>query len=182
MQLPPVDVLSTWPVGNYTNPSEVRGPAILVLTLIFIPFILLLVGARIYTRVRLTKNFGGDDVAIVAAIVPTLACAVITMLAVLYHGWNRHVWDVPTYEVEIALKMAMAVEILFALGCTLTKISILLLILRIMASSSNLLRKLAMGMIVLVTIEVFIFSVVSLNTCRCAFSLQSRYRLYLTML
>lgn len=175
MQLPPVDVVLSWPVGNYTNPSEVRGPAILVLTLLFIPFIILLVGARIYTRVRLTKNFGADDVAIVAALVPTLACAVITVLAVLYHGWNRHVWDVPTGEVEIALKMALAVEMLFALGCTLTKISILLLIIRIMASSSNFLRKLARGMIVLVSIEALIFCIVSLNTCRWAFSLQSKH-------
>ena len=182
MQLPPLDVLLTWPVGNYTNPSEVRGPAILALTLTFVPFVLLLVAARIYTRVRLTKNLGADDIVIVAAVVPTLACAVITVLAVLNYGWNRHIWDVPTNEIETALKVAMAVEILFSLGCTLTKISVLLLIIRVMASSSNFLRKLAIGMIILVSIEDLIFCIVSLNTCRLAFALSSKHQLYLTLL
>jgi hypothetical protein len=170
------------PVGNYTNPSEVRGPAILVLTLVFVPFIILVVGARIYTRVRLTKNLGADDVVIVAATIPTLACAVITMLAVLYHGWNRHVWDVPTDEVVITLKITMAVEILFSLGCTLTKISILLLIIRVMASSSPLLQKLAISMMILVSIEDLIFCIVSLNICRLVIALQSKHWLYLTLL
>jgi hypothetical protein len=165
-----------------TNPSEGRGPAILVLTLIFVPFIILLVGARIYTRVRLTKNLGADDVVIVAAVVPTLACAVIALLAVLYYGWNRHIWDVPTNEVVITLKITMAVEILFSLGCTLTKVSILLLIIRVMASSSAFLQKFAIGMIILVSIEDLIFCIVSLNTCRLAFALQYKHWLYLTAL
>jgi hypothetical protein len=166
MQLPPVEVMMTWPQGNYTHPSEVRGPAIFVLTLICIPLIVILVALRVYTRLRLTKNFGADNVAIVAALCPTLGCAVITMLAVLYHGWDRHVWDVPTYELETALKLALVVELLFSLGCTLIRLSILFLITRVLAAGSGALRKLALVLMGLMCVQEFIFFVVAINTCR----------------
>jgi hypothetical protein len=168
MQLPPVDVILTWPQGNYTNPSDVRGPAVLILTYTMVPLLTFLVCLRTYTRLRLTKNFGPDDVAIVLATIPTLACAVLTMLAVMYHGWSRHVWDVPPDRLVIALKYALAVEILFSLACSLTRISILLLIMRIMSASNNIFRKLSICLIGLMVAEEFIFCVVAINTCRYA--------------
>lgn len=166
MQLPPTEVLLTWPVGNYTHPSEVRGPAVLILTLIFVPTLLVLVALRAYTRLRLTKNFGSDDVAIVAAVVPTLGCAIITVIAVLYHGWDRHVWDVPSDQLVLALQLAMGVEILYSFACSLTRLSILFLVCRIMAAGSNALRQFAIAMMVLVCMEEFVFCVVAINTCR----------------
>jgi hypothetical protein len=166
MRLPPVDVLLTWPVGNYEHPSEVRGPTVLILTLIFVPTLLILVALRMYTRLRLTKNFGPDDVAIALSVIPTLGCAVISMLAVLYYGWDRHVWDNPTDRLVLALKLSMAVEILYSFGCSLTRLSILLLVLRVMATGGGRLRRLTMFMIALVCVEEFIFCVVALNTCR----------------
>jgi hypothetical protein len=166
MQLPPLDVLITWPVGNYLHPSEVRGPAVLILTLIFVPTLLILVALRTYTRLRLTKNFGPDDIAIVASVIPTLACAVITTVAVTYHGWDRHVWDNPPDQLVLALKLAMAVEILYSFACSLTRLSILLLVLRIMAAERGALRRITIFMIALVGVEEFIFCIVALNTCR----------------
>lgn len=166
MQLPPVEVILSWPQGNYINPSEVRGPVIFILTYLMVPLLTALVCLRTYTRLRLTKNFGPDDIAIVLATIPTLACAVLTILAVTYHGWNRHVWDVPTNELEIALKYALAVEILFSLACSLTRLSILLLIMRVMAAGRSILRQLAIILIALVVVEEFIFCTVALNTCR----------------
>jgi hypothetical protein len=166
MQLPPIDVLITWPVGNYQHPSEVRGPAVLILTLCFVPTLLIMVVLRTYTRLRLTKNFGADDIAIVASIIPTLGCAIITTLAVLYYGWNRHVWDIPPDQLVLALKLGMAVEILFSFGCSLTRLSILLLVLRVMAAGGGALRCITIFMITLVSVEQFIFFVVVLNTCR----------------
>jgi hypothetical protein len=166
MQLPPVDVVLSWPQGNYSSPSEVRGPAILILTYTMVPLLTFLVCLRTYTRLRLTKNFGPDDIAIVLATIPTLGCAVLTILAVTYHGWNRHVWDVTPDELVIALKYALAVEILFSWACSLTRISILLLIMRIMSASNRIFRKLSTFMIGFVLVEEFIFCVVAINTCR----------------
>jgi hypothetical protein len=166
MQLPPLEVLITWPEGNYSHPSEVRGPAVLILTLIFVPTLLILVALRAYTRLCLTKNFGPDDVAIAASVVPTLGCAVITMLAVLYHGWDRHVWDNPPDQLVLALKLSMAVEILYSFACSLTRLSILLLVFRVMAAGGGTLRHITIFMITLVCVQQFIFLVVSINTCR----------------
>lgn len=166
MQLPPVEVILSWPQGNYANPSEVRGPVIFILTYLMVPLLTVLVCLRTYTRLRLTRNFGPDDIAIVLATIPTLGCAVLTILAVTYHGWNRHVWDVPTNELEIALKYALAVEVLFSLACSLTRLSILLLIIRVMAAGRSILRQVAIVIMALVIVEECIFCAVALNTCR----------------
>ena len=166
MQLPPLEVYLSWPQPNYLHPSEVRGPAIIVLTFIFVPLLLILVGLRTYTRLRLTRNFGYDDIAIVAAVFPTLACASITVYAVKNIGWDRHIWDVPIDELVSSLKIAMAIEILFSFACTLTRMSILLLVLRIMANGRGVLRRLAICSMVLICVEELIFSIVVINTCR----------------
>jgi hypothetical protein len=165
MQLPPIEVYSSWPLPNYEHPSEVRGPAILVLTFIFVPLLVILVALRAYTRLRLTNNFDYDDVAIVAAVFPTLACASVTVYAVMHIGWNRHIWDVRTDELVLSLKLAMAIEIIFSFACTLTRLSILLLVLRLMATGKCILRQFAIFSMVLIVVEEVIFSVVVINTC-----------------
>jgi hypothetical protein len=166
MQLPPLDVIATWPAANYTHPEEVRGPAILVITLIFVPLLVILVALRTYTRLRLSKNFGADDTAIVAAVFPTVGCAVLSLLSVLYYGWSRHVYDVPADQLVLGLKIGMAVEVLFSIGCSLTKISMLLLILRVLAGTQDALRQLSISVMVVVFLEMIIFSIVVINTCR----------------
>lgn len=166
MQLPPLEVIATWPQSNYTNPSEVRGPAILILTLIFIPLLLILVSLRIYTRLSLSGNFGADDIAIIAAVFPTVGCAILALVAVLHYGWSRHVWDVPPDQLVIGLKFVIAVEILFVAGCSLTKVSMLLLILRIMAGGSGRLRQITVTLMVVVCVDCFIYFIVAINTCR----------------
>ncbi len=165
MQLPPVDVFLSWPRANYEHPSEVRGPAILIITLISVPILVTLVALRVYTRLRLTKNFGPDDFAIVVAVIPTLGCAVLSLIAVKYHGWDRHVWDVPVPQLYVALKFAMAVEVLFSFACSLTRLSILLLIRRIMAAGSEVWKRLTIALVVLICVEECIFCVVAINTC-----------------
>lgn len=165
MQLPPLEVYLSWPVANYAHPSEVRGPAILVLTFVFVPLLILLVAMRTYTRLRLTKNFGYDDVAIVAAVFPTMACASLTVYAVRHIGWDRHIWDVPIDQLALSLKLAVAIEIIFSFACTLTRLSILLLVLRLMATGRGILRQFAIGYMVLICVEEMIFAVVVINTC-----------------
>src|SRR5208282_6226795 len=124
------------------------------------------VALRTYTRVRLSKNFGADDIAIVAAVFPTLGVAVLTLIAVRNCGWSRHVWDVPTDQLELGLKYVIAVEVLFGIACSLTKLSMLLLILRVMAAGSTILRRLSITVMVIVFLEMFIFAIVVINTCR----------------
>ncbi len=165
MQLPPIEVYLSWPAANYLHPTEVRGPAILVLTFIFVPLLVILVALRAYTRLQLTKNFGYDDVAIVAAVFPTLVCASVTVYAVMHIGWDRHIWDVRIDQLVLSLKLAIAIEIIFSFACTLTRISILLLVLRLMATGKGVLRRLAICSMVFICVEEVVFSVVVINTC-----------------
>lgn len=68
MQIPPANVLASWPTPNYVNPVT-RGPTNTIMNLIFFPILLFVVGLRIYTRVRVSRSFGLDDALILAAMV-----------------------------------------------------------------------------------------------------------------
>ena len=105
MQLPPTEVILSWPTPNYLNPKDVRGPQLLVISGIFFPIALLMVGLRIFTRLRLSKSFGVDDVFLLLAIIPAGACAVLSSLAMTRWRWNRHIWDVPIDLLSLGLKL-----------------------------------------------------------------------------
>jgi hypothetical protein len=68
MQLPPASVLATYPTPNYVNP-ETRGPGLIVTHSVLFPIASIIVGIRIYTRVRISKNIGLDDLFIILAMV-----------------------------------------------------------------------------------------------------------------
>jgi hypothetical protein len=68
MRLPPVDVLLSWPTPNYENPVT-RGNALVIVNSIFIGFVVITVGLRIYTRLVIKRWFGVDDVFILLALV-----------------------------------------------------------------------------------------------------------------
>ena len=72
MQLPPYDVLLSWPTPNYDDPPT-RGPALVIVNSIFISLATLTVAARLYTRIAIKRWFGIDDVFIVLALVSTLS-------------------------------------------------------------------------------------------------------------
>ncbi|KAM5444808.1 hypothetical protein MferCBS31731_000263 [Microsporum ferrugineum] len=137
MQLPPASVILAWPKPNYENPSEVHGPAILILTMIFVPLTLFLLFARIYTRLRISRSFGADDILIIIATVPAIVCGLITAWAALKLGWNRHVYDVPFNQLQLGLKLVIVVEVFFSIGVGFTKLSLLAFTLRIMKGSAN---------------------------------------------
>jgi hypothetical protein len=88
MQLPPVDVLLSWPTPNYDNPVT-RGPALLVVNSIFISLAVITVAARIYTRIVIKRWFGIDDVFILLALLFTLGLTAVVILANQRFGWNR---------------------------------------------------------------------------------------------
>ena len=71
MQMPPLAVIESWPVPNYVNPVT-RGPANIIINLIFFPLVCLVIALRVYTRLRISKSFGADDWLILASLVYTL--------------------------------------------------------------------------------------------------------------
>ncbi|KAK2865127.1 hypothetical protein FQN49_003887 [Arthroderma sp. PD_2] len=167
MQLPPYSVIASWPIPNYENPPEVHGPAIIIMTAIFMPLMLGVIGIRVFTRIRILRSFGWDDIFIIAAAVPTLGCGIITVTAAITLGWNRHIYDVPIWQLILGLKLTMVLECLFATGCTLTKLSLLFFTRKIMkGSGSPALQWTVIVNIWLVVIELFIFILVVVFTCR----------------
>ncbi|KAK6600429.1 integral membrane protein [Botrytis cinerea] len=163
MRIPPPQILSTFPQPNYIDPVT-RGPVLLIITVVFLPIIYIVVGLRTFTRTHLSKHFGIDDVFLLIALVPTTACAVIALLAQERWKWNRHIWDVAPDDAEFGLKISLLLECLFGLAVALTKISLLILVMRVMSRGTGLLKHLAIAMIVIVACEAIAFDVVIICT------------------
>lgn len=182
MQLPPASVLASWPAANYVNPTHVRGPELIIIAGIFFPLAVLMVILRVFTRIRISKAFGIDDVFLLAALVPTFAITVLTCLAMTKWGWNRHIWDVPLDLVARGLKLtgkveilcskyaanitSVALEVLFGVSVSCTKISLLILTRRIMSGGMGALQHVASLGIFVVACEGLVFSLVVIFTCK----------------
>jgi hypothetical protein len=64
----PLEVIASWPTPNYTNPER-RGPALIIVNSILLPLALIVVGLRLYTRLRISRSAGWDDIFIALATV-----------------------------------------------------------------------------------------------------------------
>jgi len=117
MKAPPQSVVSKWPTANYINP-DTRGPANLIIVSILLGIVAVILGIRLYTRIKISKGFGLDDVLILCAFVsrpplgrgttsctnsiqaPAAAFGISGITAEYRFQWNRHTWDIePQYAV-----------------------------------------------------------------------------------
>jgi hypothetical protein len=130
MQAPPAAYLATMPPPNYTSP-ELRGPAKIIVNVVLFAVVLLFIGLRMFTRLRITRSFGGDDWTLLAALVPATVWFIMSILSDTTMYWNRHNNDVPLDRIEPGLKFVYSSFIIFAAAVTLTKLSLLILIRRI---------------------------------------------------
>jgi len=105
MRIPPPEVIASWPTPNYIDPKDVRGNELLIVSSVFFPLALAMVALRMYTRLRISKCFGVDDVLLLMAVFPSGCIAISTVLSVTKWGWDRHIWDVPLHLITVGLKM-----------------------------------------------------------------------------
>lgn len=96
----PPEIREAWPEPNYNTP-ETRGPALIVVIVIFHTIATGMVLLRCYTRLKITYSFGLDDKFIIISMVSTL-----TVVRVLFPqtrlmdvtgrfprlGWQRLQW------------------------------------------------------------------------------------------
>ncbi|KAA8571976.1 hypothetical protein EYC84_001916 [Monilinia fructicola] len=122
MQQPPAWVIASWPKPNYVDP-ETHGWENVILNVVL-----------------LRASFGADDVMILLAMVPTTAFFILSLLADLKFMWIRHQYDIPQSQVEFGLKMVLLIEVMFAAACTFTKLSMLMLVRRMLTRRSILYR------------------------------------------
>lgn len=108
----PLSVIETWPKPNYVNPVT-EGPGLQIVGIFLTAIATLLVTARIYSRIFITRALGLDDYLVVVSLVRIPSCAAslptllnqhqltsIAMTVLIIIGnkeWDsgRHIWDVP---------------------------------------------------------------------------------------
>ncbi|APA05340.1 hypothetical protein sscle_01g001100 [Sclerotinia sclerotiorum 1980 UF-70] len=103
---------------------------------------------------------------ILFAMIPTTGFFVLSLLADLKFMWTRHQYDIPSSHVEFGLKMVMLIEIMFAAACTLTKLSMLMLVRRMLTSASMFWRRVTLGAICVVGLQGGLFCIVLVFQCR----------------
>lgn len=181
MQIPPPAVLASWPKPNYVNPIT-TGPGIIIMHAILFPTALAVVCMRVFARVHISRTFGLDDALIVAALVqnqpliysnnsdnsqiPTTAFVVVTLYLLYHIGWDRHIWDVVLSNTVVGLKLTLVAEILFGAAGGLTRLSMLIMTQRIMATSKGFLRTLTHYAVAFIILEHSVFIIVVIFGCR----------------
>ncbi|KAK5705189.1 hypothetical protein LTR97_002306 [Elasticomyces elasticus] len=124
MRIPPLSVLLTWPTPNYVDPVT-RGNASLVVNVIFTTLVILAVALRFYCRFSAgALRFGWDDAMIALATLCTVAMTAVVILANERYGWDRHLWDIQTADIEKANIIAFVAKLVFTLAATFTRLSL----------------------------------------------------------
>ncbi|KIW66496.1 hypothetical protein PV04_05827 [Phialophora macrospora] len=126
--LPP----QTWPPPNYVDPERRGGPVLFITTCATTAVV---VGLRLYSRLRLSKSVGLDDALLLAGFVISIGQTFAEFKALTTWGWNLHLWDVPIDRLQYVRLSAWLTELFFLLGNACTKISILLVYRKISARS-----------------------------------------------
>lgn len=164
MQLPSPEIIATWPAPNYVDP-ETRGNTVLVVNVVLFPVTLFIILIRLYTRLRISKSFGLDDWLILVAMLPSTTFAILAILAEEVFEFNRHVWDLPYSQVTFGLQFVMITQIIFTLGQTLTKCSMLALLYRILSDGKRF-KIITIAATVIITVQGTIFILVTIFQCR----------------
>ncbi|KAK5171718.1 uncharacterized protein LTR77_003354 [Saxophila tyrrhenica] len=134
MRYPPISVILQWPTPNYDSP-ETRGPALLIVNIIFMILVVAAVAGRFYARTYYKKWFGIDDVMCVFALIFTLATAVVVILANEKFGWNRHIYDIPFDWIERANIIAFIAKLTFTFAATFIRLSLICFYYRLVKDS-----------------------------------------------
>ncbi|KAE8443820.1 hypothetical protein EG329_001327 [Mollisiaceae sp. DMI_Dod_QoI] len=165
MQEPPESVLKSFPKPNYVNP-ETRGNSNIILNIVLFTLLIWFISLRIFTRTSLKCVFGADDVCILLAVIPTTIFFIISILADAKYLWIRHAYDIPVDNVPTGLKMVLGAQLAFALACTLTKLSMLMLVRRLLSSSTIFWRRVTLLGIIVVATQGSVFCITVIFQCR----------------
>ncbi|RDL34805.1 uncharacterized protein BP5553_07933 [Venustampulla echinocandica] len=120
----PLETILLWPKPTYIDPVT-RGHGLAIVSAIFLPLTTVITALRLYSRLRITANFGAEDVLIILA----QLCAYPLMISLCYAslrlGWNRHVWDVPLTAMKLSSQLYFSFQITVILASSFTKLSVM---------------------------------------------------------
>ncbi|KAF8863269.1 hypothetical protein BDZ45DRAFT_722676 [Acephala macrosclerotiorum] len=98
--------------------------------------------------------------------VPTTVFFVISILADAKYLWIRYAYDIPVDTVPTGLKTVLGAQLTFALSCTLTKLSMLILVRRLLSSSTIFWRQVTLLSIIIVIKQGSVFCITVVFQCR----------------
>lgn len=163
MQLPKISQQESWPAPNIINPAS-RGTGNFVITCTVLPLSLIVVGLRIFTRIKLYRRWAVDDSLVIASLIPTLAYFILGLTWDFNIGW-LHIWDYPTADITKGLRMILLSQILFVVASALIKISILMFIYRLLMNSQVLFKSLIHTMTIAILTQAVCFLFLHLFQC-----------------
>ncbi|KAF1940907.1 hypothetical protein EJ02DRAFT_378708 [Clathrospora elynae] len=111
-------------------PDENQGPNILSATLTVTSVALITVLARLYVRLRMIRNFGWDDYAMISAMSLCIAGQCI-IIPEVYFGAGRHIQYIEPEHFKQAFKLNFVTQPLYLFAISLVKISVGFFLLRI---------------------------------------------------
>lgn len=86
-------MIATWPTPNYVDPPN-RGPGVVYCAIILASIGVLVVAARLYSRLFITRAPGIDDLLIVVAMALGVALTVLVILGHTEYHTGYHIWDI----------------------------------------------------------------------------------------
>ncbi|KAI0416622.1 hypothetical protein F5X98DRAFT_375502 [Xylaria grammica] len=165
MKIPPIEVIGSWPKPNYIDP-ESRAPIGKAIGPTLLALVTVILAIRLYSRKRLTKGFGLDDTFICLAYLPATAFTIAGVITQENFQWARHIWDVEPKFYSPNLLIMLIHFFLFDLSTSLTKLSMLAMVRRLTAVSSNKRENtVVLILAALITVNCFIFIVVGIFQC-----------------
>lgn len=179
--------MARWSPTVNDNPHPTDSKAMLTGAIVFQSLATVIVIIKVYTRCTITYGFGVDDVLIVLAQVsnleelqplkvslanansmeiPAIGHTTLVILLDLRYDGSRHIWDIPLQQIVTLRKLNLSMLILFALACTLTRISMLALVHRLAAKSSKAYQWVILASIILIIAQCICFIFIVVFRCR----------------
>ncbi|KAL8962776.1 MAG: hypothetical protein Q9183_005101, partial [Haloplaca sp. 2 TL-2023] len=115
---------------NYENPDS-NDSGLVPLMCIFIPLSTAFLALRLYTKARIIKVVGWEDVAMVAAWLCTAGHEACLITAIQNNTFGIHTWNITIQDFAYNARATAAAVTLYIPGVGLPKISILLFYLRL---------------------------------------------------
>ncbi|KAL2428899.1 hypothetical protein ABEF95_004937 [Exophiala dermatitidis] len=122
---PPPSVVASWPRPNYIDPNT-RGPALEYICIIFSAVAVVVLAARLYSRLFITRAPGLDDLLALFALFASIALSVLVIIGNKLYYSGRHVWDIPPSTFVPHRINVWASMWCYVVAATLIKISVLL--------------------------------------------------------
>ncbi|KAB2569614.1 hypothetical protein DBV05_g11712, partial [Lasiodiplodia theobromae] len=144
------------------TPTATRAPLILLGNILPQSLATLFVLARIATKSLLSHTWGPDDTTLTLSWLSSLALTVLSCLQTRY-GAGQHLATVPFSNLKPSLQLAYATLLLYNLTLCLTKVSITLFYLRVVADRWN--RALSLAALAFVVVYTVPLEVVSIAQC-----------------